>query len=215
MGGAGVCDGAAAACTCLITNVIMALAVRKLMGPLERLDALAAKIESFLSGGRVADPLYISNRTLGQKIRVALLVTLPAVAFIGVAVVAMDRHSNPRPRADKEPSATPEAARPIASKLLPDIEKNFTTEYSKDIDILEGRVSSGSQRTLSGKVRNRTNHLVRLADIVFSVRDLDGSELGVVAVKVENIAPHATAAFHLKLDHPTAAAVIVQEVHSR
>src|SRR5205807_2460128 len=133
----------------------MTFAVRKLMGSLERLDALAARIESFLSGGRVADPLYISNRTLGQKIRTALLVTVPVATFIGVTAVALSRHSNPRPGADKEPSATPEARPRIASKLLPDVEKNFTTDYSKDIDVLEGRVSSGSERILSGKVRNR------------------------------------------------------------
>jgi outer membrane receptor protein involved in Fe transport len=185
------------------------------MGSLERLDALAAKIESILSGDRVADPLYISNRTLRQKIRLALLVAVPAAAFIGVTVLALNRHSNPRQAADNEPSGTPETGRAVTSKLLPDTEKNVTTDPSQDVDVLEASVSSGSNRTLSGKIRNRTNHLVPLADVLFSVHDVNGAQLGVVAVKVKNIAPNSIAAFQLKLEHPTAAAVIVREVRLR
>ena len=101
------------------------------------------------------------------------------------------------------------------AKVLPNVDKGFTTDYSRDVDILEAAVSRSADRTLAGKVRNNTDHIVRSTDIVFDVTDEEGSQLGGVAVRIENLAPKSIAPFKIALEQREATAAMVREVHSR
>jgi len=83
------------------------------------------------------------------------------------------------------------------------------------LDIVEAAVFRNAVPTLTGKVRNNTDHLVRVADIVFDVTDGDGSQLGGVSIRVENIAAKSTAPFKAVLEHRSAKAALVREIRSR
>src|SRR3954454_8319671 len=108
------------------------------MSILDRIDAIAKKVERFVSGNAVASPLYLTNRTLGQKIRFGLLVGTPALAvaaLIGLALnSAFDRSpATGRSAANDRKAPTGE----ITAKVLQHVEKDFTTEYSRDVDVIE------------------------------------------------------------------------------
>jgi hypothetical protein len=184
------------------------------MSFLDRVDSAAKKIESFLSGGAAADPLYITNRSLGQKVRLGLLIGTPVLTMGVLMALALNSYFDPDPSTQKAPTVTQKAGERTA-KVLPNIEKGFTTDYSRDVDILEAAVSRSADRTLAGKVRNNTDHIVRSTDIVFDVTDEDGSQLGGVAVRIENLAPRSIAPFKVALEQREATAAMVREVHSR
>jgi len=183
---------------------------------LDRVDAVAKKMERFLSGSASADPLYLTNRTWGQKLRIGLLIGTPVLAIAALMYLAMNNYFDPAPNARK-PAESARVKQPtgeITAKVLPTLEKEYTSEYSRDVDVLEAAVSRTGDRTLSGRLRNNTDHLVRVADIVFDVTDEEGSQLGGVSVRVENIAPRAIAPFKIRLEQQGARSALVREVHS-
>jgi hypothetical protein len=181
------------------------------MSFLDRVDSVAKRIEHFVSGNTPSDPLYVSNRTVGQKVRVALLLGAPTLAIGALIFLALASYFDPPPSPAKVVSVK-DATGEITAKVLPGIEKDFA-ESSRDVDVVEAAV--GLNHTLSGKLRNNTDHLVQVADIVFDVTDEDGSQLGGVAVRVENIAAKSTATFKVNVEQQAARAALVREVHSR
>ncbi len=186
------------------------------MSFIDRIDSVARRIERFLSGNAVSGPLYITNRTLGQKIRVGVFIGAPVLALGVLMVLALNNSFDPARRSGpRNEPARKEPTGEITAKVLPSVEKDFTTDYSRDVDVLEAAVSRNNDHTLYGKVRNNTDHPVRVADLVFDVTDEDGSQLGGVAVRVENIPAKSTAAFKVVLEQQKARSALVREVHSR
>jgi hypothetical protein len=186
------------------------------MSFIDRVDGFAKRIERFISGGTPSDPLYVTNRTVGQKVRVGLLIGAPMLA-IGVFVALALNSSFDPPASPQNPAAATVKAPTgeVTAKVLPHIEKDFATEYSRDIDVVEASVGRGADHSLSGKLRNNSDHPVSVADVIFDVTDEDGSQLGGVAVRVENIAPKATASFKVTLEQQAARTALVREIHSR
>jgi len=183
---------------------------------LDRADALAKKLERFITGGRAQDPLYVTNRTLGQKLRFALLIGTPVLVVAVFMGLAMMNYFDPAPKAEK--TVVPkEPTGEYTSKVLPHIEKDLavSNEYSRDIEVLEAAVSRGAERTISGKIRNTTDHQISVAELIFDVTDDEGSQLGGVSVRVENVPPHAIVPFKSVLQQQAARSALVREVHSR
>jgi hypothetical protein len=178
---------------------------------LERVDAVARKLERFISGSGPADPLYLSNRTFGQKLRLGLLIGTPALAIVGLMVLALGNYFDPAPSPQKVAASTREPGA-ATSKILPDLQKTYRSESDSDCEVSEAAVAGG---TLSGKVRNTTDRTVHVADLVFDLTDENGSALGAVSVKVENIAPHGLAPFHQTVDQRSAKTALVREIHTR
>jgi hypothetical protein len=183
------------------------------MSFLDRLDGFAKRIERFLSGNAAADPLYITNRTVGQKVRLGLLIGTPALAVAGLMALALNSYFDPAPSEPKVEAAP--KTREITAKVLPATQKEFSPETSREVDVVEAAITHSSGATLAGKLRNNTDHLVRAADVVFDVTDSEGSQLGGVAVRVENIAAKSTAPFQVTLEQRAARSALVREIHSR
>lgn len=185
---------------------------------IDRFDAVAKKLESLVAGNASSDPLYLTNRTIGQKLRLGLLIGAPVLASAALIYLALDKRFDRPLSAEQQvaaKAAPAKAAGEITAKVLPNVEKDFTPEYSRDIEVLEASVSRGADRTLSGKLRNNTDHIVRVADVVFDVTDEDGSQLGGVAVRVENIAARSVAPFKVTVEQRGARSALVRELHSR
>jgi len=178
---------------------------------IERADAIARKIEKFVGGSGPSDPLYISNRTFGQKARLALLIGTPVLAVVALMALALGNYFEPAPSPQKA-AATARETGAVTANVLKDIEKNYRSESDTDCDVAEASVGGGA---LSGKLRNNSDHPVHVADVVFDLADEDGSALGAVAVRVENIAPHAIANFRLTVEQRTAKTALVRELHTR
>lgn len=187
---------------------------------IDRLDAIARKMERFFAGSSVNDPLYLTNRTLGQKIRIAVLIGTPVLAVGGLIYMALGKQFD-RPSARQREADIVAASRPkeptgeVTAKVLPNLDKTYASEQSKDVDIVEAAVSRGGEPVLTGRIRNNTDAMVRVADIVFDITDDEGSQLGGVAVRVENVPPKSTAPFRMPLPQRSARTALVREVHSR
>ena len=177
---------------------------------IDRLDATLRKVECFVSGAEPTDPLYVSNRTAGQKIRLFLLIGTPLVVVVGFMTLALTNsfdsaHSAAPAKTAREPGT-------VTGKLLPDLAKTYRSSSDHDCDISEARVEN---QTLLGTLRNNSDHTVHVADVVFDITDQDGSQLGAVAIRVENIAPRATADFKQALEQKGARTALVRELHTR
>jgi hypothetical protein len=185
---------------------------------IDRIDAIARKLEGFFSGSASNDPLYLTNRTIGQKVRVAILIGVPVAALGALIFLALDSRFD-RPASIERAAALEAKGRKVvdegAAKVLPNIEKNYLSEQSKDVDVVEAAVTRGDGLYLAGKLRNNTENLVRVADVVFDITDEEGSQVGGIAVRVENIEAKGTGTFRVALPQKTARSALVREVHSR
>jgi hypothetical protein len=181
------------------------------MNFLERADAIARKIERFVGGSSPSDPLYLSNRTFAQKARLALLIGTPVLVLAGVMALAFGNYFDRAPSTQEAASNARETGS-VTAKVLPDLHKTYKSDSDTDCEVAEARIGDS---TLAGKLRNTTDHTVRVADVVFDLTDEDGSALGAVAVRVENIAPHGTADFRMAVEQHKAKTALVRELHTR
>jgi hypothetical protein len=179
------------------------------MNFLDRADAIARRLEQFIAGSGPADPLYLTNRSRGQKIRLALLVGTPVLAVAVLMVLALGNFFDTDAPARPVPVAKPGE---LTANVLPDLDKTYHSDSDPDCEVVEAGVAA---QTLSGKVRNDTNHLIHVADLVFDVTDNSGSQLGAVAVRLESLAPHAIVAFRQPLPQHNAQTALVREIHTR
>jgi hypothetical protein len=186
---------------------------------IDRVDAVARRFERFVSGDSVSDPLYLTNRTFGQKFRTVVLIGTPILAIVFLVYLAFEKQFD-RPLALKrdEAAATAKPKEPtgeITAKVLPDIDKSYSSEQSKDVEVLEVFVSRAAEPVLSGRLRNNSDKAVRVADIVFDVTNSEGSQVGGVSVRVENIPARQIASFRMMLPQRDARGAIVRDLHSR
>jgi len=186
------------------------------MNFLDRVDAVAKRIERFVSGGAPQGPFYVTNRTTGQKLRVGLLIGVPLLAIAVFIGLAMNNYFDP-PASAEQPTVAKQPTGDVTAKVLPHIEKELAVSsgYSRDVEVLEAAVSRGADHSLAGKLRNTTDHVIQVADLVFDVTDEDGSQLGGISVRVENIPAHAVVPFKTALAQHDARTALVREVHSR
>jgi hypothetical protein len=188
---------------------------------IDRVDGFAKKVERFVAGSAVNDPLYVTNRTFGQRVRIGLLVGTPILAVGGLIYLALSQQFD-RPivternaakaAADLKPK---EPTGEITAKVLPNLDKDFASEQSRDVEVVEASITRSGERVLAGKVRNNSDQIVRVADLVFDVTDKEGSQLGGVSVRVENIPARSTVPFRLALEQHDAQTALVREVRSR
>jgi hypothetical protein len=187
---------------------------------IDRVDAFAKKVERFVSGNAVHDPLYVTNRTFGQKLRTVLLLGTPVLAVAGLIYLALSQAFDRPIVAERNAAKVAAANKPkehtgeITAKILPNLQKDYTSEQSHDVEVVEASVSRSGDHVLAGKVRNNSDH-VQAADLVFDVTDDEGSQLGGVSVTVENIPARGTAAFRIPLQQRDARTALVREVKSR
>ena len=183
------------------------------MSFVDRMDSIAKRIERFVAGSAPSDPLYLTNRTFGQKVRMVLLVGTPVLAIAGLVALALGSFFD-SPSAQKT-VAPKTAAVEITAKVLPHLEKDYKSDSDRQVEVTEATVSRGADPAISGKIRNNTDQPVDTADVVFDVTDGEGSALGAVAVRVENIGARATVPFRKPIEQRTAHLALVREVHVR
>ena len=179
--------------------------------PMRWLRPLRRPIERFLSGGAApSDPLYLSRRTAGQRIRFALLIGTPGVIVAGLMALALSNHfvkKTVMPRLDLPPAE-------VTAKMLPNMDRvKFDT--NRDMDVMEVRVDRTKGTLVMGTVMNNTAHQLHSAEIVFDLTDRAGSQLGGVSQKIENLPPQIRKALRLPIEQRTASFVLVREVKTR
>jgi hypothetical protein len=175
------------------------------------LGPLRGPLERFLLRPAPSDPLYLSNRTFEQKVKLALMIAVPCVIVVGGVLLLLGNFF----QADVPgPSPEPSAAE-LAARLLPDVDKSIKIEVNKDVQVLDAHIEHEGGIKVAGTVRNNTDRLIRTTEIILNLTDKMGSHLGAVSAKVDNLAPNASVKFQLPIEQTDATFALVREVQTR
>jgi hypothetical protein len=174
-----------------------------------RLGPLRDKIERFLSRGPApADPLYLTNRTWKQRLRLALTIAIPTGLVFGVLALVFNRVYAPKSAPPKEVTAAE-----ILKNLLPDVEKTVKINAYTDSEIVELRVLRNGPPRIVGALRNKTDRVISVEfDLAFS--DQQGSRVGSATERVDNAPPNATVPFEFPVSSSEAVYAIVRKMRT-
>jgi len=175
------------------------------LGPLRDL------LERVLLRPAPSDPLYLSNRTFDQKLKLGLAIAVPCLLLAGGVLLLL---SNVFQANDLGPGAEPSAAE-LAAKLLPNMDKTLNIEVNKDVQVLEAHVEHEGGTKVAGTVQNNTDRLIPKTEIILNLTDKTGSHLGAVSAHVDNLAPKAKARFQAPIEQKEAAFALVREVQTQ
>jgi hypothetical protein len=165
------------------------------------------RFERFLTRPANADPLYLSNRTGWQRVRVGVLVGVPAVVVLTVLVLAWSGvFKDKGPPKVKELTAAERAAR-----VLPNFNDKIQLPTNHDLDVQDAHVEHGSPTRVAGMVKNNTDHKIASARMTFDLTDEHWSRLGAVSTVVENLAPRSATPFRFTVVQDTAEHVLVRD----
>jgi hypothetical protein len=172
------------------------------------LGPLRGPVERLLSGTAPNDPLYLSNRTAGQKLKSWSLIGIPCLVLAaGIAVTLTNFLDPPEAKPIKEPTSAE-----ITAKLLPNLEKDFTQTRPSDVQIIEIKVDG---TRLVGVVRNTTPREIASAELVFDLTDSSGSQIGAVSGMVEKLPASGNKEFQISIKQHDAAFALVREIKTR
>ncbi len=174
------------------------------------LGRLRARLDRFLAGDAQSDPLYLTHRTIGQRLRVVAVIGTPCLVVAGLMALALTNYfvkKTPVPKLDMSPGE-------LAAKMLPNMD-HIKLDTNRDVDVMEVHVDHTKGAALTGTVMNNTNHEIQTAEIIFDLTDSTGSQLGGVSQKLENLAPQIRQNFRLPIEQTNARFVLVREVKTR
>jgi hypothetical protein len=127
----------------------------------QRFDSVRARIEIFISGRAPNDPLYLTNRTWQQKLKIASLTAAPVLLLIALVTIgATDLFRFHKVDPYEHPPT--EAPPPVApQKRLPD-----PILAPADLEVVNIRIARNPHATeVTGVVRNNTNQKVDSAEV--------------------------------------------------
>lgn len=178
----------------------------------QRFGPLRGALERFLSGGASDDPLYLTNRTWGQRIRLGVVLAIPCAMVVGLVIFALFGIGHVRKPVPQE--VTP--AQRAAALLPSDLDRSFSVvNVHPDLDVVEVKVEHNGSPRVVGTVRNRTGKPLARAEVSFDLADAAGSRVGAVTVEVENVPPLGTAAFNVPISQESAVVGIVRDVRAK
>jgi hypothetical protein len=175
------------------------------------LGPLRKPIERFLSGGPApSDPLYLTHRTIGQRLRVVVVIGTPCLIVAGLVGLGLNNYFVKKtvvPKLDLTPAE-------VAAKMLPNMD-HVKIDTNRDVDVLEVHVEHTKGTMLAGTVMNNTGHQINTAEIVFDLTDATGTQLGGVSQRLENLPPRIHQTFRMPIEQSDASFALVREVKTR
>jgi hypothetical protein len=170
---------------------------------------IRTKIDGFLAGGPApSDPLYLTNRSLGQKAKPIIIIGIPMLVLLGAIALSLSNILDP----PETKPAVELTAKEVSSKILPNLDSNLKIDSNTDLEVVEVRVEHTGGSRIFGSVRNNTNHEIASAHIVIDLTDINGSQVGGVEVVVEAIPASKTKAFSQPIAQKGAAFALVRDI---
>ena len=167
-------------------------------------------LDRFLSAPAPSDPLYLTNRTFSQKAQRAFLLGLPVVMVMAGVIVTIYIFAPKAPKPVKEPTPAE-----IAAKVLPNFNKDIQLDSNKDLEVQEVHFEHASASLMVGNIRNKSDHLIHEAVVVFDLVDPTGAQLGGITITETNLAPGALRKFQKGIEQQTATAAVVRDVRTQ
>jgi hypothetical protein len=179
---------------------------RKWLGPLR------GPVERLLSGGAApSDPLYLTNRTFGQKIRSWALIGIPCLILVVCVGLALSNLLEP-PAAKPAKELTPAE---VAAKILPNVAKDIQLNTNPDVQVMEVSVRQEGGARVVGVVHNNTAHEITAVGLVVDLTNSMGSQVGGVSGEVEKLPANSDKSFQIAIQQRDAAFALVREVTTR
>jgi hypothetical protein len=176
--------------------------IPRLFGPLR------GPVERFLAGGIApSDPLYLTNRTFGQKMRTTVVVAVPCMIVFGLLALGVGSYIRVR-----EKPAQDVTTAELREKILPTLARNIEISTNHDLEVTEARVEPGDPTVLLGTVRNNTGHAIDNAQVIFDLAGDSGARLGAVAAPIAHVDANSTAPFRIAVQQDNATFALVREV---
>lgn len=173
--------------------------------------AIREWVDSKLNAAGHVDPLYLSNRSSGQRAKVWLVLSLPVLLVAGgVGLVLAGVFNHDSGVAPPPDGLTNEQ---IAAKMLPDLKKDMHIESQHDLDVEDVHVVDGKPNHLVGIAKNNSDHVIAKAEMIFDLTDRIGSRQGAVSAEVKNIPPRSSTPFQIPLEQAHVTFALVREVH--
>ena len=167
-------------------------------------------LERFLSGPAHDDPFYVTNQTVGQKAKRALVLSLPLVIVIGALLVVVIVYGPKTKKPERE--LTPAE---VAAKILPNFNNNIRLPANKDLEVMEVHFDYSGPGHVVGQLRNTSDRAIREAVVVFDLVDATKSQLGGVTVTETNLAPGEVRKFHQAIEQKNAAYAVVRDLRTQ
>lgn len=157
------------------------------------LSRLQAWVNRQISGTAPSDPLYLSNRSLKDRLRPWIAVgTLFGALLVGWKIAVPHRP----PVANAIPSNTKLAA------------MSFSRFESSKLDVLGVEVLANGSK-LVGTVRNKTGNVIALGRLSFELQDSDGQFTGATGTDLTQIQPGEITRFELPIRQPDTRVALV------
>jgi hypothetical protein len=175
------------------------------------LGPLRGPFERLLSGRAPSDPLYLTNRTAGQKMRSGLLIGIPCLILVACIALALSNLLDP-------PAVKPAkelTASEVAAKLLPNVAKDIKLSTNPDIQVLEVSVRQEGGPRVVGAVHNTTSHDIAAVDLVVDLTDSAGSQVGGVSATIDRVPANGNKNFQIAIKQRDASFALVREVTPR
>jgi hypothetical protein len=167
------------------------------------LGPLRGPIERLLSGGPApTDPLYLTNRSLTQKLKSWSLLAVPCLILVAGVAYTLRTLNPPETKPVQEPTAAEISARlqlPKDIKLAP----------ASEVQVLEIRVD-GSQ--VVGAVRNNSARDIPVVKLIIDLTTASGSQVGAVDATLEKLPASGRRDFQIPIKQRDAALALVREI---
>jgi hypothetical protein len=186
-------------------------APREQATPMRWLNPLRRLVDRVLSRPAPSDPLYVSNRTFDQKMKVGLAIAVPCLILVAGFVLLLSHIFQAN---DAGPAPEPSASE-LAAKLLPNVDKTIDITVNKEVQVVEAHIESEGGMKVTGTVKNNTDRPIHTTEIILNLTDKTGSHLGAVSAQVNNLAPNATMKFQTPIEQKDAAFALVREVQTQ
>ena len=175
------------------------------------LDRLRGRFEIFISGRAPDDPLYLTNRTWRQKVKIASLIAAPVVLLIALVTIgASDLFRLHR----VDPYGPPPAEAPLPAvtrELLPD-----PVSATTDLEVVNIRIARNTHPpVVTGTVRNKTDRNIVSAEVSYYLANTKGNLVGTDTTDVANVGPHGSVKFRMALKIADAEYVFVRDAHPK
>ena len=149
------------------------------------------------------DPLYLSNRTWKQKLRVGLLIAIPGLVLAGAVALGLSHMYAPK-RLDPN---LPTRAEIIAS-LPVDLAKDMVP-VALDVQIQDLHPDTTGSPKLVGALRNNTDRTISV-EFTVDLTNRRGSRVDAVTPRVEKAPAKSSVAFQFPIPDADAAFAVVR-----
>jgi hypothetical protein len=164
-----------------------------------------------VGSSKPVDPLYLSNRTAGQRLRVAAVIAIPVLIVCGLAAYAFIHR--------KPVNFKPVGADLTAEELSRDVKlkvdnalRDLRIESNTDVQVVEAMVLSGKPQRVKGSARNTTERTLRGVKLDFALATGDGRRLAMTSTTLATMPPKSTLTFEFSIDEREAETVEVVRI---